>query len=164
MISVLTRLICLILILDLTPALAVTSTSYSATPKADRSATSTKKAKIPTDFEKADAAYKKDDFATALMLWFPLAEKGDADAQFSLGKMYLEQKGQRKDPAEAAEWVLKAAQQNHIGAQTLIGQMHLKGVGVKRNFNTAANWFLKAARQKDKEAQYILAKLYYYGD
>ncbi|MCW9047256.1 MAG: sel1 repeat family protein, partial [Gammaproteobacteria bacterium] len=157
MTTVITRLIFLTFILNFSTASAVTSTSFSATPNADRNATSAIKAKKdtkPTDFEKANEAYEKNDFATALMLWFPLAEKGNAEAQFSVGKMYLEQKGQRKDSSEAAEWILKAAKQNHTGAQTLIGQMHLKGVGVKRNFNTAANWFLKAARQKDKEAQY----------
>ena len=33
-------------------------------------------------------AYKKGDYATALREWEPLANQGDADAQFSLGVMY----------------------------------------------------------------------------
>ena len=69
------------------------------------SADKSKKNKPPTDFQKGLTAYNKDDFATALMLWFPLAEAGDAQAQFRLGKMYLDQKDQRKDPSEAASWI-----------------------------------------------------------
>ena len=33
-------------------------------------------------------AYEKGDYATALRLWRPLAEQGDADAQSNLGLMY----------------------------------------------------------------------------
>ena len=36
----------------------------------------------------AHAAYRKQDYATALRLFRPLADQGDADAQFMLGGMY----------------------------------------------------------------------------
>ena len=38
--------------------------------------------------EDANAAYGKEDYATALRLFRPLADQGDADAQFMLGGMY----------------------------------------------------------------------------
>ena len=38
--------------------------------------------------EDAVAAYQRGDYATALRLWHPLAEQGDAEAQFHLGVMY----------------------------------------------------------------------------
>ena len=37
--------------------------------------------------EDAVAAYQRQDYATALKLWRPLADKGNADAQFRLGVM-----------------------------------------------------------------------------
>ena len=37
------------------------------------------------DFQKGLIAYQSGDFATALREWTPLAEQGDALAQFSLG-------------------------------------------------------------------------------
>ena len=46
-----------------------------------------------TDFEKGLEAYDKGDFATALREWKPLAEQGDADAQFNLGLIYAKGEG-----------------------------------------------------------------------
>ena len=37
------------------------------------------------DFEKGLAAVKRGDYATALSEWRPLAEQGNADAQYNLG-------------------------------------------------------------------------------
>jgi TPR repeat protein len=39
-------------------------------------------------FEDAGAAYDKGDYATALRLWRPMAEQGNAAAQFNLGQVY----------------------------------------------------------------------------
>ena len=39
------------------------------------------------DFQKGFAAAQAGDFATALQEWTPLAEAGDADAQYNLGIM-----------------------------------------------------------------------------
>jgi TPR repeat protein len=40
------------------------------------------------DFQKGYAAYNAGDYATALKEWKPLAEAGDADAQYNLGVIY----------------------------------------------------------------------------
>ena len=45
------------------------------------------------DYQKGLAAAKSGDFATALREWKPLAEQGDADAQYNLGLMYRKGKG-----------------------------------------------------------------------
>jgi hypothetical protein len=41
-----------------------------------------------SQYEKAKAAYDSKDYATAMRLWRPLSEQGDASAQFYLGVMY----------------------------------------------------------------------------
>ena len=40
------------------------------------------------DFQKGLAADKRGDYATAIREWRPLAEQGNADAQYNLGVMY----------------------------------------------------------------------------
>ncbi len=61
-------------------------------------------------FEDGNAAYQRGDYATALRLWRPLAEQGDAGAQYNLGLMYREGQGVSQDDAEAAKWYRKAAE------------------------------------------------------
>ena len=43
---------------------------------------------VAGQFENATAAYERGDYATALQLLQPLAEQGDATAQYNLGIMY----------------------------------------------------------------------------
>lgn len=43
---------------------------------------------VADPFEDGVAAYQRNDYATALRLWRPLAEQGHTDAQFNLGFMY----------------------------------------------------------------------------
>ena len=54
--------------------------------------------------EDAAAAYNRGDYATAVRLWQPLANGGDADAQFNLGQLYYRGRGVPQDYAEAAKW------------------------------------------------------------
>jgi len=56
------------------------------------------------DFNKGVAAAQSGDFATALREWTPLAKQGDADAQFSLGVMYVNGTGVVKDDVYAHLW------------------------------------------------------------
>jgi TPR repeat protein len=56
------------------------------------------------DFQTGLEAYKRGDYATALKEWRPLAENGDAQAQFQLGVMYHNGEGVQKDDKEAVKW------------------------------------------------------------
>jgi len=53
------------------------------------------------DFKKGLTAYETGNYATALKEWRPLAEKGDADAQYSLGLMYDQGRGVPQNFSEA---------------------------------------------------------------
>lgn len=55
-----------------------------------------------------DAA-RNGDFATALEIWQPLAEQGDADSMFGLGRMYARGDGVEQDFAKAHELFIGAA-------------------------------------------------------
>jgi TPR repeat protein len=53
------------------------------------------------DFQDGLNAYDKQDYATALKEWQPLAKQGNADAQNNLGTMYANGKGVLKDAKQA---------------------------------------------------------------
>jgi uncharacterized protein len=63
------------------------------------------------DFQKGLNAASSGDYATALREWIPLAEKGDADAQYSLGVMYGRGgNGVLQDYKTAVKWYTLAAE------------------------------------------------------
>ena len=63
------------------------------------------------DFDKGLDAYDRGDYATALREFKPLAEQGDAYAQYNLGVMYHEGKGVIQDYVRAHMWWNIAASQ-----------------------------------------------------
>jgi len=66
------------------------------------------------DFQDGVDAADRGDFETALREWQPLADQGDADAQFNLGVMYDSGDGIPQDYAEAAKWHRLAAEQGNF--------------------------------------------------
>jgi TPR repeat protein len=76
------------------------------------------------DYEAGKEAYDRGNYATALKEWVPLAEEGDASAQYALGFMYAGGQGVTQDDAEAAKWFRRAAEQGHPDAQFLLGRMY----------------------------------------
>jgi TPR repeat protein len=77
-----------------------------------------------------------------------LAEEGNAEAQYKLGRMNEEGLvGATEDYREAAKWFLKAAEKGHAQAQYKMGIMYTLGKGVYKDRVEAAKWFGKAAQQ-----------------
>ena len=64
-------------------------------------------------FEDAVDAHARGDYAKALRLIRPLANDGDAAAQFNLGLMYVAGHGVQQDSAAAAIWFRRAAEQGY---------------------------------------------------
>ena len=96
-------------------------------------------------FEEGEAAYNRGDYATAIREFRPLAEQGDAYAQFNVGLMYSEGEGVPQDYAKAAKWYSKAAGQEHAGAQVSLGRMYGEGLGVPQDYVRAYAWYDLAA-------------------
>lgn len=82
--------------------------------------------------EDCAAAYDRRDYAAAVQPCRPLAEKGDARAQLSLGGMYYNGQGVRQDYAEAAEWTRKAAEQGYAPAQADLAVLYWNGQGCRK--------------------------------
>ncbi len=105
------------------------------------------------------AAYIRGYYATAIREWRPLAEQGNAKAQFYLGVMYDKGQGVPQDYARAAKWYSKAAEQGLAQAQLYLGFMYQRP-GVPPDDAEAVKWYRKAAEQGVADAQYNLGVMY----
>jgi len=115
--------------------------------------------------QKGIDAYESNDFQAASDVFEPLAAKGDAIAQFYLGRMHVQGKGNFKpDYTEAFAFTLKSAEQELAEAEDLLGFMYYYGLGVAPDQKVAAGWLSKAAEQGVVEAQNNLGRLYDKGE
>ena len=93
------------------------------------------------------------------------ADKGDAKAQYELGRAFFSGTlGVAKDEAEAVKWFRKAAEQNVADAQYNLGVCYANGQGVTEDDAEAVKWFRKAAEQNLADAQYNLGVCYDSGE
>lgn len=69
---------------------------------------------------------------------------GDPDAQYHLGRMYLEGSGGVKDARQAARWLQLAANKGQYQAQAVLGAMLFKGEAVPRQGARGLMWLTLA--------------------
>ncbi|MBI4382402.1 MAG: sel1 repeat family protein, partial [Nitrospinae bacterium] len=115
------------------------------------------------DLAAGKAAFERSDFAAALRNFKPLAEQGNAEAQFRVGvlyHLYHKEMGTPQDDALAVTWYRKAAEQGHVGAQNNLGDMYLGGRGVPQDNTQGVALIRKAAEQGYAAAQRHLGTLY----
>ena len=120
-------------------------------------------ATVAGSLEDGLAAYLRGDYAEALRLWKPLADQGDAAAQFNIGVMYATGRGVAQDYGETILWYRKAADQGNASAQFNLGLMYTTGRGVAQDYGEAAKWYSKAAAQGHADAQYNLGVMHFHG-
>jgi len=106
------------------------------------------------------AALIKKDYVTAANEYRPLAERGDAEAQYRIGRMYEFGNGYPQDKTQGIVWIRKAAAQGHADAEQELGVVYATGDGVTQDDVQAVAWFRKAAEHGDATAQYNLGLLY----
>jgi TPR repeat protein len=102
------------------------------------------------DYSKGFSAYESGDYATALKEWTPLAEQGDASAQYNLGLMYRNGRGVIQDYKTAVKWYTLAAEQGWANAQLQLGVSFILGEGVIEDTVYAHMW-LNIARSNGSE-------------
>ncbi len=112
------------------------------------------------DLQKGIDAYEKGNYPVALKELKPLAAKGNAVAQSTLGYMYAKGQGMSQDYKKAVVWYLKAAEQGDADAQTSLGVMYNVGQGVAQDYKKAVEWYRKAAEQGAANAQSNLGVMY----
>ena len=115
------------------------------------------------DLEKGLAAYDLGEYQTSLAECQPLADDGNATAQFCVGRLYANGFGVAMNDDLALQWYGLAAEQGYSEAQFNLGLMHANGWGVEMNDQEAAKWYRLAAEQGLVEAQMSLAMLCHKG-
>ncbi len=104
------------------------------------------------DWDDGTAAYAAGDYRTAYRKWFPLADRGDAKAQYNLGVIHANGKGVPRNYEAAAKWYRKAAELGHAGAQFGLGSCYFLGRGVPENHVRACLWLILAKSGGHKKA------------
>ena len=99
-------------------------------------------------------AYDRADYKTALKIWLPAAEGGDADAQNTVGEIFEQGLGTQPNYEVAVLWYRKAAEQGHKGAQFNLGTMYESGRGVAEDRVEALNWYRLAWGISDDSLTY----------
>ncbi len=102
-------------------------------------------------------AYDRADYQTALKVWMPEAESGDAKAQNYVGEIYERGLGVPPDYTEAARWYRLAADQGYGPAQINLGQLLEQGRGVPRDQAAALELFRKASGLDQTSVPFVAA-------
>ena len=99
-------------------------------------------------------AFDRANFATALKIWLPLAQNGDAEAQTYVGEIYEKGLGVPPDHFAAAQWYQRAAEQNHSRARINLGYLYEKGLGVEKDLTKAINYYRQASGLESDDLQF----------
>src|SRR4051794_3631175 len=105
-------------------------------------------------------AWQRADYAGAITIWRPLAEKGDADAAFNLGQAYRLGRGVPTNLGAAQTWFERAAKKGHVDAQATLGLL------LFQNGNQAEGlkWLKQAAEQGEPRALLVYGTALFNGD
>ena len=78
------------------------------------------------------------------MYWYAASYFADPDAQYNLGRLYLDRSAGARDPRQAAKWLGLAAKKGQTQAQALLGTMLFRGDGVSRQPALGLFWLTLA--------------------
>lgn len=105
-------------------------------------------------------AWQRADYRAAVAIWRPLAEGGDADAQFNLGQAYRLGRGVPLDLAGARIWFERAARTGHLDAETTLGLLTFQNGDRVQGLK----WLKQAADQGEPRALLVYGTALYNGD
>jgi TPR repeat protein len=110
------------------------------------------------------AAFEAKHFSRSSQLLSPLAEQGEAEAQYRMAIMQQNGLGMVANEMQAYKNMKAAAEQGLALAQHGLGFMYLEGECVDKNPAKAAEWFTRAAEQGLAGSQTTLAMMYEQGN
>lgn len=105
-------------------------------------------------------AWQRADYSKAVSIWRPLAESGDADAQFNLGQAYRLGRGTMINLGAAKTWFERAAGAGHLDAQTTLGLLLFQNGDQQQGLK----WLRRAAEQGEPRALLVYGTALYNGD
>jgi cell division septation protein DedD len=112
------------------------------------------------DVQSGIAAWQAGDYARAVTEWRPLAEAGNADAQFNLAQAYRLGRGVPQNLGLAEQWFERAARQRHEQAGASLGLLLFQNGRARE----AMPWIQAAALRGDPRAQYVFGTALFNGD
>jgi TPR repeat protein len=105
-------------------------------------------------------AWQHANYDSAVAIWRPLAERGDADAQFNLGQAYRLGRGVPLNLGTAKGWFERAAARGHVDAETTLGLLLFENGEQSQGLK----WLRQAADQGEPRAQLVYGTALYNGD
>jgi cell division septation protein DedD len=105
-------------------------------------------------------AWQAGNYDEAIRIWRPLADRGDADAQYNVAQAYFLGRGVPQNMTLAEQWYARAARQGHPDAEANYGLLLFQN-GQRR---PALPWIQRAADRGDPRAQYVLGTALFNGD
>lgn len=105
-------------------------------------------------------AWAQGDYAKAVTEWRPLAQAGDADAQFNMGQAYKLGRGVPADFDTALDYYRKAAAQGHARAEDNYGLLLFQ----QNRRAEAMPYIERAAERGEPRAQYLYGTALFNGD
>ncbi len=107
------------------------------------------------------AAYHQQNYREAMRLFRPLAEQGDPQAQYYIGRMYEKGEGVHKDPDQVRRWYRRSAEAGYAPAQYRMAVGYAYGLaGLPRDHGEAVKWLRKSGEGGYKRAQKELGRAY----
>ena len=89
--------------------------------------------------------------------WKKSAKLGNINAQYALGKLWLETES--GDSSLAVEWLTRAANADHSSAQYALGKLYRDGVYFEKDMGQAMKWFRSSAELGNAYAAYQMGQL-----
>jgi TPR repeat protein len=112
-----------------------------------------------------DNAYRRGDFAGAMVEWQQVAQAGDATASYRIGQLYRQGEGLRyRDFEKAVYWYQRAASRGHVPAQYEVARLQFESLVVPRGIDEMMFWLWRAALSGHAESQVMLGAVYEYGE
>ncbi len=108
----------------------------------------------------ADTSERRD--AAAFLL--RMADSGNPDAAYAMGKLLMTGGIIEKDTAIALDYFRASADSGNSYAMYQLGKQSMTGEDAPKNVDEALRWFTAAAEQGNAAAQYALGKLYLSGE
>jgi septal ring-binding cell division protein DamX len=111
---------------------------------------------------KAQSLFVRGKYTDALEIWTPLAEKGIAEAQYSLGFLYHSGWGPERDLEQAIRWYTLASNQQESRAQFNLGVLLIEGEPgeIPIDYKNGIKWIKQSAHNGNTRARELLADAY----
>ena len=94
-----------------------------------------------------EAGIPKDESRSNRLMMHAASYFGDADAQYRVGKLYLEDEALGANQLQGARWLSLAARKGHAAAQAQLGELLFNGEGIEANPVEGLMWLTVASRR-----------------